>query len=110
MCGLNKKGLVRLVNAIEMSYYWSNDIYHCYRHTFFYYVTYIYFFIFSSHSIRNVYLPPHFYGQLVQHAEGLKVLENENVLSELFHNIRYPCFSSEMNIIHLKAALWAVVR
>ncbi|GFS75960.1 rapamycin-insensitive companion of mTOR [Trichonephila clavipes] len=61
-----------------------------------------------SHSVRNVYLPPHMYGQLVQHAEGVKVLQNNGVLPELFHNIRYPNFSTDMAILHLKASLWAV--
>lgn len=50
------------------------------------------------------------YGQLVQHPEGLKVLEKGDVLSELLHKIHYPHFSSETDILHLKAALWAVVR
>ncbi|GFQ72567.1 rapamycin-insensitive companion of mTOR [Trichonephila clavata] len=61
-----------------------------------------------SHSVRNVYLPPHMYGQLVQHAEGVKVLQNNGVLPELFHNIRYPDFSTDTDILHLKASLWAV--
>ncbi|XP_035210908.1 rapamycin-insensitive companion of mTOR-like isoform X2 [Stegodyphus dumicola] len=61
-----------------------------------------------SHSVKNVNLPPHMYGQLAQHAEGFEVLESEQVLPELYNAIQYPNFSSEAGILQLKAALWAV--
>ncbi|CAL1276055.1 unnamed protein product [Larinioides sclopetarius] len=61
-----------------------------------------------SHSVRNVYLPPHMYGQLVQHAEGVNVLLDNGVLPELYNNICHPNFSTDMDILHLKASLWAL--
>ncbi|GIX98311.1 rapamycin-insensitive companion of mTOR [Caerostris darwini] len=62
----------------------------------------------NSHSVRDVYLPPHIYGQLVQHAAGIKVLQKNGALPELYKNIRHPNFSTDMDILHLKASLWAV--
>ncbi|GIX79084.1 rapamycin-insensitive companion of mTOR, partial [Caerostris extrusa] len=61
----------------------------------------------NSHSVRDVYLPPHIYGQLVQHAAGIKVLQKNGALPELYKNIRHPNFSTDMDILHLKASLWA---
>ncbi|XP_055941079.1 rapamycin-insensitive companion of mTOR-like [Argiope bruennichi] len=61
-----------------------------------------------SHTIRNVYLPPHMYGQLVQHHEGVNILLDNGVLPELYNNICHPNFSTDMDILHLKASLWAL--
>ncbi|XP_071034763.1 rapamycin-insensitive companion of mTOR [Parasteatoda tepidariorum] len=61
-----------------------------------------------SHTIRKVYLPPHIYGQLVQHLEGIEVLEAEVSLHDLFTSLHNPSFDSELDILNLKASLWAV--
>ncbi|XP_054724795.1 rapamycin-insensitive companion of mTOR-like [Uloborus diversus] len=60
------------------------------------------------HAVRNVYLPPHIYGELVQHPEGFEVLEKQDVLSNLYQTVQNPDFSSDLSILKLKASLWAL--
>lgn len=61
-----------------------------------------------SHTVQNVYLPPHIYGQLAQHAEGIEVIEREDILSSFVEIIHSPDYSSDLSILKLKASLWAV--
>lgn len=56
-----------------------------------------------------MYVPPHIYGQLAQHEEGIEVIENEDVLASFVDIIQYPDYSSDLSVLQLKAALWAVV-
>ncbi|XP_064626915.1 rapamycin-insensitive companion of mTOR-like isoform X2 [Lineus longissimus] len=57
---------------------------------------------------KNVYVPVHLYGQLVQHKTGYKLLRKQEYLLEYFNCIRYQAIRTEEQILALKAALWAV--
>ncbi|XP_023229474.1 rapamycin-insensitive companion of mTOR-like [Centruroides sculpturatus] len=59
-------------------------------------------------EICTAFIPPHMYGQLVRHKEGLELLLNEDCLSPLYDIIKTANYVSESNILHLKAALWAI--
>ena len=56
-----------------------------------------------------MYVPPHLYGQLVQHNEGTEVVLNLPYLSDFFDIIRTHCLREDTNIKEVKAAIWAVV-
>ncbi|XP_067137023.1 rapamycin-insensitive companion of mTOR isoform X2 [Centruroides vittatus] len=59
-------------------------------------------------EICTAFVPPHMYGQLVRHKEGFELLLNEDCLSPLYDIIKTANYVSESNILHLKAALWAI--
>ncbi|RWS26243.1 rapamycin-insensitive companion of mTOR-like isoform X1 [Leptotrombidium deliense] len=54
------------------------------------------------------FIPPHFYGQLAKHEEGIQLLSEEHILDTMFNKIREADFSNEFKLIELKASLWAV--
>ncbi|KAM7147671.1 rapamycin-insensitive companion of mTOR isoform 7-T13 [Molossus nigricans] len=56
----------------------------------------------------HVYLPVHLYGQLVHHKTGCHLLEVQNIITELCHNIRTPDLDKWEEIKKLKASLWAL--
>ena len=57
---------------------------------------------------RNSYLPPHLYGQLVKHEEGLICLQNFSIINSLLLLIRKAETTSDFNRLELKAALWSI--
>ncbi|XP_066994227.2 rapamycin-insensitive companion of mTOR [Anabrus simplex] len=61
----------------------------------------------AKHCVRDVYVPPHLYGQLVQHERGMQLLVREGRLSPLFQCVHLQRCSTEQEILELKAALWA---
>ncbi|KAJ9598512.1 hypothetical protein L9F63_010802, partial [Diploptera punctata] len=56
--------------------------------------------------VRDVFIPPHLYGQLVQHEQGFKLLIKEGKLQTLFQNVCSEYCSSEQEELELKASLW----
>lgn len=56
---------------------------------------------------KDVYVLPHLYGQLVQHAHGRATLVHSGTLQPLFKCVRDANCSTEREILELKAALWA---
>ncbi|XP_008064711.1 rapamycin-insensitive companion of mTOR isoform X2 [Carlito syrichta] len=56
----------------------------------------------------HVYLPVHLYGQLVHHKTGCHLLEVQNIITELCHNVRTPDLDKWEEIKKLKASLWAL--
>uniref|UniRef100_A0A286XJQ4 RPTOR independent companion of MTOR complex 2 n=1 Tax=Cavia porcellus TaxID=10141 RepID=A0A286XJQ4_CAVPO len=56
----------------------------------------------------HVYLPVHLYGQLVHHKTGCHLLEVQNIVTELCHNVRTPDLDKWEEIKKLKASLWAL--
>ncbi|XP_074640196.1 rapamycin-insensitive companion of mTOR-like isoform X2 [Tubulanus polymorphus] len=57
---------------------------------------------------KDVFVPLHFYGQLVQHKAGYRLLQNQPYLSEYFETIRYQYAYADDEVLALKTALWAV--
>ncbi|RWS04250.1 rapamycin-insensitive companion of mTOR-like isoform X1, partial [Dinothrombium tinctorium] len=57
---------------------------------------------------KSAFVPPHLYGQLAKHQEGIQILLKEDLLTPIYFAIREADFSTEMKILTLKAALWAV--
>jgi len=39
----------------------------------------------TKHHVRDIFIPPHLYGQLVQHEKGFQLLVKEGKLHNLFH-------------------------
>ncbi|XP_069677672.1 rapamycin-insensitive companion of mTOR isoform X2 [Periplaneta americana] len=60
----------------------------------------------AKHSVRDVYIPPHLYGQLVQHEKGFQLLVKEGKLQNLFQCVHNKKCGSEQEVLELKAALW----
>ena len=58
---------------------------------------------------KDVFVPVHLYGQLVQHERGAQLLAEEPYLADIFDAIRYLDLKTEAQLVKLKAALWAVV-
>ena len=60
---------------------------------------------------KSVYVPPHLYGQLIQHSEGAEIVSNLPYLSEYFDTIRGHDLHSDHtdNIYECKAAIWIAV-
>ncbi|XP_022101706.1 rapamycin-insensitive companion of mTOR-like [Acanthaster planci] len=57
---------------------------------------------------RDVYVPVHLYGQLVQHRGGSETLDKQQHIHTLCDIVRYGDTSSYSSILSLKAALWAL--
>ncbi|CAG2169861.1 unnamed protein product, partial [Oppiella nova] len=57
---------------------------------------------------KNAFIPPHLYGQLAHTSDGYELLLKEDCLSPHYEVIRLPDFNSQLGVIKLKAALWAV--
>ncbi|XP_063227632.1 rapamycin-insensitive companion of mTOR [Bacillus rossius redtenbacheri] len=60
----------------------------------------------AKHAVRDVFVPPHLYGQLVQHDKGFQLLLREGRLDSLFQVVSGQRCGSEQEILELKAALW----
>ncbi|XP_033125633.1 rapamycin-insensitive companion of mTOR-like [Anneissia japonica] len=57
---------------------------------------------------RDVFVPAHLYGQLVQHKGGAELIEQEDHLSEFCRIIHYPDLLTCDGVLNLKASLWAL--
>lgn len=57
---------------------------------------------------KDVYLPIHLYGQLTQHKEGFQLLKSQECILEYFRCIKCQVLHTDLDLLHLKAALWAV--
>ena len=58
---------------------------------------------------KDVYLPVHLYGQLVQHKDGFKLLSRQSYIQEYLDCIRTHSTETSECMLNLKSALWAVV-
>lgn len=56
---------------------------------------------------RDVYVLPHLYSQLVQHAHGRATLVHSGTLEPIFKCVRMSNCCTEQEILELKSALWA---
>ncbi|XP_002741655.1 rapamycin-insensitive companion of mTOR-like [Saccoglossus kowalevskii] len=56
---------------------------------------------------RDVFVPVHLYGQLVQHKAGSDLLDKQDAVPELSRSVRYPELDQE-GILNLKAAIWGL--
>ncbi|ESO86448.1 hypothetical protein LOTGIDRAFT_129240 [Lottia gigantea] len=57
---------------------------------------------------KEVFLPTHLYGQLVQHEEGFDLLQKQDCIQEYFHTVQALDLITDDDIVKLKTALWAV--
>ncbi|KAL3868472.1 hypothetical protein ACJMK2_041273 [Sinanodonta woodiana] len=57
---------------------------------------------------KDVFVPVHLYGELVQHKEGYNLLRQQEYINEYFHCIRCQELQTAEDIVKLKSALWAV--
>lgn len=57
---------------------------------------------------RDVFLPPHLYGQLNQYAEGFQMLISTGTIASMIEIIQKANCESDEQILRLKAALWAI--
>ncbi|CAH1957732.1 unnamed protein product [Acanthoscelides obtectus] len=61
-----------------------------------------------SSSKRDVFLPPHIYGQLNQHIEGYELLICCGRTEKMIEVIKSAKCTTDEQILHLKACIWAV--
>ena len=66
-------------------------------------------FLLNRQMIASAYVPPHLYGQLVQHQEGAEVIANLPYLSGYFDIVSQKSSGECANVRESKAAIWAVV-
>uniref|UniRef100_T1KEM6 Rapamycin-insensitive companion of mTOR n=1 Tax=Tetranychus urticae TaxID=32264 RepID=T1KEM6_TETUR len=57
---------------------------------------------------KSVYLPAHLYGELVKQEDGYNLIIQENFLGPMLETIRDSNMSTELSVLQLKAALWAI--
>ncbi|XP_071953101.1 rapamycin-insensitive companion of mTOR-like isoform X2 [Antedon mediterranea] len=57
---------------------------------------------------KDVFVPAHLYGQLVQHKGGADLIDEEDYLSQFCRTIHCPDMVTCDGVLTLKAALWAV--
>lgn len=71
----------------------------------------------EAHKLRNVFVPPHLYGQLAQTPEGVKMLMHEEALKDMLALVkaknRRPSNSGKphlkiSDILQLKTAIWGI--
>ena len=58
---------------------------------------------------KDVFVPVHLYGQLVQHEAGTRCIASQPYTKEIFDLLRIPGTTTESDVKRVKAALWAVV-
>ncbi|KAL5015873.1 hypothetical protein ScPMuIL_005462 [Solemya velum] len=56
----------------------------------------------------DAFLPPHLYGQILQHREGFQLLRNQTYMEEYFDCVRCQELCTDDDITKLKTALWIV--
>ncbi|KAL1438612.1 hypothetical protein MTO96_047969 [Rhipicephalus appendiculatus] len=59
-------------------------------------------------KVQDVFAPPHLYGQMVQHKEGLEYLQKHGSLERHFETVIAGDMSNEEALLRLKASLWTV--
>ncbi|XP_065290010.1 rapamycin-insensitive companion of mTOR [Dermacentor albipictus] len=59
-------------------------------------------------KVQDVFAPPHLYGQLVQHKEGLEYLQKHGCLERHCETVISGDMSNEESLLRLKASLWTV--
>ncbi|KAL3226573.1 hypothetical protein MRX96_024911 [Rhipicephalus microplus] len=59
-------------------------------------------------KVQDVFAPPHLYGQMVQHKEGLEYLQKHGSLEHHFETVMAGDMSNEEALLRLKASLWTV--
>ncbi|KAL4236760.1 hypothetical protein ACF0H5_005145 [Mactra antiquata] len=57
---------------------------------------------------KDLYVPTHLFGQLVQHQDGFKLLKRQLFIDEYFQCIRCQELKNDEDILQLKTTLWAV--
>nr|XP_023027367.1 rapamycin-insensitive companion of mTOR [Leptinotarsa decemlineata] len=57
---------------------------------------------------RDVFLPPHLYGQLSQHSHGFELLLNKGQTEKMIEIVRKARYNTDENIIELKASVWSL--
>ncbi|CAG9817290.1 unnamed protein product [Phaedon cochleariae] len=57
---------------------------------------------------RDVFLPPHLYGQLSQHARGFEVLIDQERVEKIVDVIKKARCNTDDHILELKASVWSV--
>lgn len=60
---------------------------------------------------KNSYLPPHLYGQLALHQEGIEIILSRQLMEPIYRILRNPPEDlnySEVSVLKFKAALWIV--
>ncbi|KAG1659079.1 Rapamycin-insensitive companion of mTOR [Nymphon striatum] len=63
----------------------------------------------EKHLVGDVFLPPHLYGQLAQHSDGLDLLlQHTNYLHNLILTVQTMEIATDEKIFELKAAIWAL--
>ncbi|XP_065337651.1 rapamycin-insensitive companion of mTOR isoform X2 [Cloeon dipterum] len=63
----------------------------------------------AKNVIKNSYLAPHLYGQLVQHKDGLELLSQDmNLLRKYFEIIDIGLVNTEEDVTNLKTVIWAL--
>lgn len=64
----------------------------------------------DAHALRDVFVPPHLYGQLASSAEGIDILTKESELDKLVNVIKAKQnqIVREKELYGIKAAVWAV--
>ncbi|KAH6941719.1 hypothetical protein HPB50_022930 [Hyalomma asiaticum] len=59
-------------------------------------------------KVQDVFVPPHLYGQMVQHKEGLEYLQKHGCLERHYETVIAGDMSNEEALLRLKASLWTV--
>ncbi|XP_034242434.1 rapamycin-insensitive companion of mTOR [Thrips palmi] len=62
----------------------------------------------AKHTVKDVFVPPHLYGQLSQLSQGCKILNQDTRVLSLLKVVKSQQCKSDQEILELKAALWAV--
>lgn len=60
---------------------------------------------------KNCYLPPHLYGQLSLHPEGIEIMQSRCLMKPIYETIKNPPIDldySEVSLLRMKAALWII--
>lgn len=56
---------------------------------------------------KDIFIPPHLYGQLVQYTKGYHLLCEYGHLQQMFKCLEHALCDTEQEILELKASLWA---
>lgn len=62
----------------------------------------------AKHLVKDVFVPPHLYGQLSKLPQGCKLLTQDTRVLVLLKIVKGQQCTSDQEILELKAALWAV--
>lgn len=60
---------------------------------------------------KNSLLPPHLYGQLALHPEGIEIIQSRRLMDKVYDMLKHPPSDlnySEVSVLKFKAALWIV--